>query len=72
MNGESKERVLDTELERAIYESVAAANESEKVAKRLVAWLSELSLGRARLDEGETTRRFFDNVRSVLSDGDEV
>lgn len=70
MNEQDGQGVLDEEVIRAIYEVVESENESKKVAKRLIAWLGELSLGRTSLGEGETAQ-YFDTIRNVLSEGDE-
>lgn len=63
---------LDRELAQAIHESVAAENESEKVAKRLVTWLGRISEGRTSLSESNVEFvQFFENIRGVLSEEDE-
>lgn len=67
MTDDESTNALDPALEEAIVESVAAHGESEKVAKRLVQWLNELSLGRTMLGNRDETEQYFDTIRSAMT-----
>ena len=55
---------LEPELEDAIIKVVAEKNQPDQVARRLIAWLEEMSKAELGRDD---QMRHFDNMRSAIS-----
>ncbi len=69
MTSSSARTVLDAELEGAIKEAVRQQGQDPKVATRLIAWLTELSLGGTSVENKSEVREQFDNLSAALTQG---
>ncbi|MDE0309704.1 MAG: hypothetical protein OXI60_07745 [Acidiferrobacterales bacterium] len=56
---------ISDELIDSIYEAVESVDQPETVAKRLVAWLNEMSY---RELSAEEEREYLENLKSAISD----
>ena len=57
---------IDKELETAITAAVRNAGQSDSLAKRLVAWLTELSEGSTTLQKKADVRTRFENLCAAI------
>jgi len=57
---------LDAELEDAIKCAVSSSGQDERLARRLIAWLVELSAGGTTLDKSSEVNHYFDNLCAAM------
>jgi len=62
---------LDSELEVAIREAVVRANGSSSLAKRIIAWVQELSDGGTSLEKKQEVFEHFGNLCAAIEYEDE-